>query len=190
MKYHLVKYYLANYFFEGFTNIVIYKNQKIHNIFFYFLIFKLLNNFIRLNKNIKNIQKKFDIDANTIQITKVCDNKEKNFILNNNKNTKLSFDNISKFIQIKNDFSMKPVIIDFNIKTNGNTQFIKNLYFKYEDNFSHDHSLINILNLNKIKYNDNSRINIKYIPYGQKKILCRSLNLVEYLDSHICAILI
>ena len=166
----------------GVKEIIIYNNKKSKNVILRYLFCRFLSYIIKI---IKKFQNKIEIKTNLVSITKIYNNGEKIIIME--KDSLINSSEVKNYINLMrpNYNMLNYVIMNFDL-INSNTEIINlsEYIIKYQDiEEKFNHSLKNILLLNKIEHNENSKIFIKI--YKNKKISTFTYLLNEVYDKHI-----
>jgi len=150
------KIHITKFFYDGERTIIIDKSNQSNNSYKLDITSLIYHNY---NSDVKYLTKEKQI----INLEYI------NILLNN--------------IELDNTM-LKNILVVCDLIIKDEKYCLKKLFIKYKDiNMQYNHTLKNILIFNKIKYEDNSILNIKLIK--NKKILNSSFKINDILEKHI-----
>lgn len=173
-KVYLMKWLSSIYrFFIQTKNVTIYNNGIKHNIFIRYLIIRILNSFIIILKNFRNL---FDVEVDKIQIIKNYYNGNKTMIIDSIKhyNNKITIKDVINYIHkkenIKNDLLGNKIFMKFELNNKNKKICLKKYILIYKDYKKEYHNTLNnILLFNDININDDDEtvIILKFFKDGK-----------------------
>jgi hypothetical protein len=165
----------------GFKNITMIINGKQQNVIYRYIVYAIISKMIAFLSAIRML---VNIKTNKLQLIKVSETGEKTIIIEDN--ILSLYDVAYKLKTVTPDDTMiDTIFITFElINTDNNKVCLKELILKYKDlNCEYQHTLENIFEFNNIKYDKESRINIKV--FKNKKMVSFDLPFQDVRSKHI-----